>query len=129
MTRSTRKLPVPFNRSKRTVGRGHLLPDLVEEPVPTAFVALSTGRRCRYGMLAYIGTDVSGGDLIRKWEERVGPVPNRALAEARIERFLNDLVSFRIGNVVTLSSKGNGEGMLRLVMQAPQLTAALPIPE
>jgi hypothetical protein len=86
-------------------------------------------QRARFGIVAYLGTDVTAADMLVRWEREVGPVADRDHALVRLEAYVASIGELRIGNVVEVAYSDAGLPELRKLQDTPPSERRPPLPE
>lgn len=126
---TVRKLPFPITLPGGRVGSGHLVPDLSPFAGPRGFIRVPGGRRVKYGMIGFVGTDVGVADMLERWEGEIGPVGNRQAALECLEAYVVEVARFKLGNVVEVDYSDEGIPRLRKLRDAPPGARGPDLPE
>jgi len=122
----TRKLPVPITWPEGRVGAGHLLPQLILTN-PNGFLCVPGHRLVEHGVLAHIGEDVDASDILKRWAREVPAPQQHPEFLARLERYIQQLQGFKIGNVLAIRYAPDSSFQLHKVAERPG-TQRAPLP-
>ena len=103
---TTRKLLVPIELPSGRVSQGHLIPQLGVQD-QTGFLRLPGSDTVQYGLMAYLGSDVSAKDMLARWREDFPPA-GRGGHLSLLERYIELLQPFKVGSILTIEY-GPGE--------------------
>nr|CAP47838.1 putative integron gene cassette protein [uncultured bacterium] len=123
MPTTTRKLPCSPKADGSASSRSeHLIPTFLNhEPY---FVGLRSGKKFPHGIVSFIGKDVSSEDIIKRLS--LSPDQRESVVLLLVE-YLQQLQSFKIGNVLSVSWSGVPKRLkLRLIKEHPSSSKKLP---
>jgi hypothetical protein len=109
----TKKMPVALGRGGGPTTKSEfLIPALcgTEEDV---LIGLKSGRRYTCGAISYIGGEITAEDILMKVHELSC---SREEAIEKLNRFIDQLQRFRVGNII--SAWQRSDGYLKLVKEA-----------
>jgi hypothetical protein len=118
MDATTKKMPVSLSfGSFKSDSKEFLIPFLDREELPNGFMGIESGRRIPFGMLAYIGKQISASHIIRKMGS--GRLGSLSMSDAArdLNYFIEMLQAFKIGNVLEIEYLPDGDFRLTKVAE------------
>ena len=113
----TRRLPVPFNRQRRSTGQGHLVPKLTTDS-GRGFLRLPGLSPVEFGMIGFLGQPITTSDILERWTDSA-PLPiDRAEAALTIDAYLRQVQAFKVGTIIEITY-GPGGFLVTMVAQTP----------
>ena len=103
----TKKLLVRFDASEKEPFSGDFLIPRVENGQVT-FRGIRSGERGQYGMVVYVGKDVSENDLFARLVDTGTLIPDVDETLALLASFVEAMKTVKIGNVVEAESDRDG---------------------
>jgi len=119
MSPTTKKLLVSVSFESFKAKSNEFLVPLMGVGETSEFVGIESGKRFPYGALSYIGKAVSATDVLRRMSAGGIDVPNPDAALEVIEKYLERLQEFRMGNVLGISYSPDGDFHLVKVANRP----------
>jgi hypothetical protein len=114
----TKKFPNAISLPGGEIEDERLLPFF--SPVERAgFFGLSNGKTYQYGALVYLGAAITAEDVLAKYEEHHSLPLNRSECISKLDKYIADLQSFKIGNVISIQYSEGGKISLSKVMDTP----------
>lgn len=86
------------------------------------------GRPVRYGMVAFVGKEVTAVAMLERWEDCLGPVDERTGALDRLEGYVRWTAAQRLGSVFEAAYDPSGVLVARKVADSLPVVK-FPIPE
>ncbi len=116
---------MPFDRVRRRIGRGHLVPDLAASS-GGGFLRLPGLKRVSFGMIGFLGPPVTTAEILERWRESgTVPLPDEEAAGA-IDGYLRQVQAFKVGMIVEISY-GPGGFVLTMVARTPRADKPFPL--
>lgn len=103
-------------------GGGFVVP--VVENGRVYFFDLKSRRVVEYAMMVFVGRQISANDLFAKLVDTGRQIPNVEETMAVLSRYVLELSSYKVGNVVSIKVSESGNGAFQLVKLADTPSAA-----
>jgi hypothetical protein len=113
----TKKFPVSLGKDGSPTTRSEfIIPPLCGEPTGT-FIGLESGRERKQGAISYIGKQITTDDVLLKLNLLPKDVD---AARKKLDYFLTQLQSFRLGNVISIQHDVDGSFILKKEADHPR---------
>ena len=118
-TNATRKFPVgTTDLEEPSLKAEFVIPDCTGS-TGSGFVGIRSGKRWPYGCVSLIGRSVVASDVVDRASDRVRVSLQNDEAIEIIDRFISELGSLKIGNVISIDYGQSGEFVLSLCRARP----------
>ncbi len=125
---STKKLLVAYDESMPTAGQGDFLAVVFEGTGPMLF-GLRSRRIFKTGRVVFLGKEINENEVFVKLVDSGRKIESVDQALANIAAYIQQLASFKIGNVVGLVAKDGNPGFeLIKIADTPRLSEAKKLP-
>ncbi len=112
----TKKMPVSVSHGKfKSKSKEFIIPFTGGDR--EGFVGIESGKAAQYGLITYIGKDVTVNDIFAKLVDSGQKISNVEASIALFSDFIEQIQQFKVGNIIGISYSKEGIGF-KLVKEA-----------
>ena len=117
--KTTKKMPVSLSYGEFSTKKNEFLVPFVQNESKNDFMGIKSGEEFKYGAISYIGKEISPNDIMDKMVKAgVGNTSKEDLLIV-LDRYLESLQSFKIGNIIQIEYLPDGDFNLVKVAEKP----------
>ena len=115
----TKKMPVCISFGNFKTSKDEFLIPFVQKELENGFMGIKSGGIFHYGVLSYLGIEISSTDIINKILNSGIKILNTETLNIVLEDYINKLQSFKIGNIIEIEYLKENEFKLVKVSEKP----------
>jgi hypothetical protein len=117
--KTTKKMPVSLSYEEFRTNKNEFLVPFIQGDKKDAFMGIKSGDEFRYGAISYIGKEISTNDILDKMEKAGVLTKSKEDLIASINRYLEEIQSLKIGNIIKIEYLPDGNFNLVKVAEKP----------